>query len=112
MSLKNGYLLAAIVGGVVPWIFFARFFGSEGLDLPLFVSSWFVNDSASGAAADLLISSFVFWVWSFTDAREHGVRSWWVIIPVNLLIGLSCALPLYLWMREGAKSSSTQGNHP
>jgi hypothetical protein len=101
MTRKNFYLLAAIVGTIVPWFYFAQFIAVEGLNLPLFISSLFVNNVASGFTTDLLISSAVLWVWSFADARERGIRNWWLILPANVLVGLSLALPLYLWMREG-----------
>jgi hypothetical protein len=94
-------IAAAIAGTVVPWWFFAGFIADNGIGLPAFVGGLFANGAAGGFSADLLISSFVFWVWSFLDARQHGVRHWLVVIPANLLVGLSLALPLYLWMRAG-----------
>lgn len=99
-SRKTIYLIAAIVGAVVPYIFFGRFIAAEGVNLPLFVRGLFANGAAGGFSADLLISSFIFWYWAAADAKERNVRNWWWIIPANLLVGLSLALPLYLYMRE------------
>lgn len=42
----------------------------------------------------------VFWVWSFVDARTHHVKQWWLVIPAGFNVGLSLALPLYLFLRE------------
>jgi hypothetical protein len=98
--LKTVYLVSAIIGTVIPWAFFASFFAAEGLNIPLFLSSLFVNGPAGGFSADVLISIAVFWVWSFTDARQHQVRRWWVVLPASFLVGLSLALPLYLYLRE------------
>lgn len=96
--MKNVYLLAAILGAVVPYIFFINFFSSEGVDLFLFIGGLFVNGAAGGFTADLLISSFVFWLFMF-NRMEKGPKPW-VFIALNLTIGLSCALPAYLWASE------------
>lgn len=101
MSRKSLYLVLAVAGAVAPYVFFARFFAAEGLTGD-FVTACFANGAAGGITADLLVSSVVFWVFVFTEARRAGVGQPWVFVVVNLLIGLSCALPLFLWARERA----------
>jgi hypothetical protein len=49
---------------------------------------------------DLLLSIKIFWFWSFFDARERGIKRWWLVLLAASFVGLSLALPLYL--REGA----------
>ena len=98
MNLKTVYLLMAIVGAVVPYLFFGSFFMAEGFDVLLFAQSVFANGAASGFAADLFISSFVFWAFMFS--RQQSGPKPWVFIVLNLTIGLSCALPAYLWANE------------
>ena len=93
--MKNVYLVLAIVGAVVPYLFFFGFFADHGLDLPTFVGALFANGAAGGFTADLLITSAVFWLYMFT--REGG-PSPWLFIVLNLSIGLSCALPAYLYV--------------
>ena len=56
MSRSNLYLLLAIVGAIVPWVFFAGFFQVEGFG-GKFLPALFVNGAAGGVSADLLISS-------------------------------------------------------
>jgi len=95
--MRSFYLVLAIVGAIIPLVFFTQFFfGSGGEVAPLdFVSALFVNAAAGGFAADLLISSFVFWGYMW-NRRASGPK----IIPfvaLNLIIGLSCALPAYLY---------------
>ncbi len=92
--MRTFYLVAAIVGAVVPYIFFVDFLADAGLDLTTFVGGLFVNGAAGGFTADLLISSVVFWAYMFT--RRDGPRPW-LFVALNLLIGLSCALPAYLY---------------
>ncbi|MEO1111650.1 MAG: DUF2834 domain-containing protein [Pseudomonadota bacterium] len=98
--MKTLYLFAAVAGTVVPWIFFGGFISEHGIDLSLFVAMIFATKPAGGFAADLLICCAVFWIWSWRDARALGLRGWWLTIPAVWLVGLSLALPLYLWLRE------------
>lgn len=98
--MKRFYLIAAIIGTIVPWIFFGQFIAASGIDLPLFAQNLFANGPASGFSADVLISATVFLIWSFGDAQKQGVRQWWLLIPATFLVGLSLALPLYLYLRE------------
>lgn len=98
--LKNFYLVSAIIGTVIPWVFFADFFITEGIDIPLFIASLFVNGAAGGFSADVLLSIMVFWIWSYTDARKNNRQRWWIVLPTSFTVGLSLALPLYLYLRE------------
>ena len=100
--MKTLYLFAAFAGTVVPWLFFGGFIAENGINLPLFVAMIFATKPASGFAADLLICCAVFWIWSWRDAQWTGTRGWWRTIPAVWLVGLSLALPFYLWLRERA----------
>ena len=102
MNLKTVYLVLAILGAAIPIVFFASFALDNGLDLFAFVGALFVNGAAGGFTADLLISSFVFWIYMFSNP-EDGPKPW-AFIALNLCIGLSCALPAYLWARTRAIS--------
>lgn len=104
MSRSSLYLLLAVLGAALPWSFFARFFAAEGLAGD-FLGALFANGAAGGFTSDLLVSSLVFWVFLFPEARRVGVGAPWAFVVVNLLIGLSCALPLFLWRRERALAS-------
>lgn len=97
--LKRFYLTMAIVGTVIPWLFFTSFIATEGVDLSLFITSLFVNGAAGGFSADILISATVFWVWSYHDAQQNNIQRWWIVVPGTLFVGLSLALPLYFYMR-------------
>ena len=104
--MKNFYLIAAIVGAVVPGIFFAQFIQLNGVDLLAFISALFVNGAAGGFSADLLISSFVFWAFMFQRAKTNSGPQPWLFVALNLGIGLSCALPAYLYAIEKARSTN------
>lgn len=98
--MKRVYLFLAIVGAIVPYAFFFQHFSSEGVGLLGFVDAIFANPAASGFTADLLVTSAVFWIFMFHQrTRRNGPRPT-LFIVLNLLIGLSCAFPAYLYAKE------------
>ncbi len=98
--MKMVYLAAAIVGAIVPYVFFVQHMSADGFSIAVFTAAVFANPAASGFASDLLISSFVFWVFMFHRSRfAHGPNPI-AFIGLNLVIGLSCALPAYLYAME------------
>jgi hypothetical protein len=103
--LKAFYLVLAIVGAIVPLAFFAQFFGAGQVD---FISALFVNGAAGGFSADLFISSFVFWAYIWSK-RANGPNMW-TFVALNLLIGLSCALPAYLYAQELRRPPRGEGS--
>ncbi len=111
MSRSSIYLLLAMAGAVLPWFFFAEFFAAEGAS-GNFVGALFANGAAGGFTADLLISSLVFWIFLFPTARRAGVGHPWVFVVINLLIGLSCALPLFLWRLERGSRATPETATP
>lgn len=96
--MKNLYLILAIAGAIIPYLFFIDHFSTTGFGLGDFIGAWFANSAAGGATADLLISSLVFW--TYLIARKAS--NLWIYVLINVTIGLSCALPLYLYMSQRA----------
>ena len=103
--MKKIYLVAAVIGTVIPYYFFLQPMDSAGLALADFLAQGFANPVAAGFSADLFIASFVFWIYMFTAGAEAPRP--WAFIAMNLLIGLSCALPAYLYWRERSTSFRT-----
>jgi len=97
---KNIYLLFAILGFYAPYYFFFKFLSANGFDIPLLVSQLFANDISTFFAADLIISILVFWIWMIIEANKLKMKNWWLYILASLTIGLSFALPLFLYFRE------------
>lgn len=102
---RNAYLILALIGTIAPYYFFVQFLAVN--PATAFVPALFVNGAASGFSADLLISSFVFWGWMFSEQGRNGGPRPWLYILLNLVIGLSCALPLYLWSRGRSQVNAT-----
>ena len=92
-----------MVGFAIPYLLLTLFVMKNGFDdLGLSIQSLFVNGASAMLTADLLISSLVFWVWLFYEGGRLGMKHLWAYVAANLLVGLSLALPLFLYYRAAA----------
>jgi hypothetical protein len=98
--MKNIYLALAIIGFVVPYYFFLQIPTGNGFDLPTLIQPMFANNFTSGAAMDLLISVIVFWIFMFVETNRLQMKNSWLYLLATFLVGLSFALPLFLYFRE------------
>jgi hypothetical protein len=98
--MKRLYLILAIAGAILPYFFFGQYIFNNGLNLPGFVSSLFANPPATGFTVDLLFISFVFWIMMIHQRKQGKGPNPILFIILNLLIGLSCAFPAYLYARS------------
>ncbi len=98
--MRKVYLTLSVIGFVLPYYFLVSFVLTNGLDAGLFFRQLFANPAAAMFTTDLVISSFVFWAFAYPEAQKHQMRYLWVYILANLLVGLSFALPLFLYFRE------------
>jgi hypothetical protein len=104
--MKAFYLVLAIVGAILPYVFFVQYFATEGVGLAGFSDALFVNGAAGGFATDLFVASFIFWAFMIHQSRRQKGPRPALFIVLNLLIGLSCALPAYLYARERKETAA------
>jgi hypothetical protein len=100
MTKKNIFLVLAIVGFIAPYYFFAQISPENSFDIPALLQSLLANNLLRGVAMDLLVSVLVFWFYMFTEANRLQMKNPWVYVLATLLVGLSFALPLFLYFRE------------
>ena len=105
MKLRPWYLAAAVLGIVLPYYHLIPFLLNEGLNLSLFTEQMFANAVSSTFAVDLLISSLVFWIFTEYEGRRLAITHRWVYVVCTLTVGLSLALPLFLYVREGKRAA-------
>ena len=98
--MKNIYLVLAVIGFIVPYYFFLQLPIADGFNLPSLIQPFYANNFMRGAAMDLTISVIAFWVYVFVEANRTGMRYPWVYLLATVLVGLSFALPLFLYFRE------------
>lgn len=94
------WLALALWGAVHPMSWFLDWFGEHGFSLPGMIEAWHANAATSGLVWDLTIAAVALTLWVATDcARTRRWRGLWAI-PATFLIGVSCGLPLYLFLRR------------
>jgi hypothetical protein len=98
--IKRLYLAWAVVGFVLPYLYFCSFLLTHGLDVGLLAEQLFANDISSFFAVDLIISALVFLVFLVRESRRLGIENWWIFVVATLAIGPSFSWPLFLYVRE------------
>ena len=97
--LRMIYLALALWGSLHPMIWFLRHMRETGTGLSGLIDAWYVNAATTGLTWDLTIAAFTLCLWIIA---ETWVRKNWLAllaIPATFCIGLSCGLPLYLFLR-------------
>lgn len=97
--LRLIFLALAIWGAIHPMIYFVAWFNAEGWALGPMIDAWYVNDATTALTWDLTIAAVALTV--FILAEVYVRKSWLdlIAIPATFCIGVSCGLPLYLFLR-------------
>lgn len=97
--LRMLYLALAIWGAIHPMLWFVAHMRETGTGLRGLFDAWYVNASTTGLTWDLTIAAITLTVWIAAEVRVR--RNWLVLIaiPATFGIGVSCGLPLYLFLR-------------
>jgi uncharacterized protein DUF2834 len=94
------YLVLAIIGTVLPLSQFIPFLAAHGMNIPLFFQQLFQNNISAFFGIDVIVSSFVLWVFVFSEGPRRGMKNLWLYVVCNLTVGVCLALPLFLFFRE------------
>ena len=97
MNRKNIFLILAVIGFIAPYYFFLQV---RDFNLNELFQLFSASKLLSGVAMDLLVSVIVFWFFMFTEAKKLQMKNSWMYLLATLLVGLSFALPLFLYFRE------------
>ncbi len=98
--IRHVFLALAVLGAIVPMYYFVLWFNEFGWSLGAMVEAWNVNDATTGLVWDLTIAAIALTVFVLVECVK--TRRWLnlVAIPATFCIGVSCGLPLYLWLRS------------
>lgn len=94
------YLLLSILGTVVPYGAFVPWIISNGLDFSLLLEEATANPISIFAWLDVVIAAIALLGFIFVDGNRNGVKGRTIAILGTLSVGVSCGLPLYLYLRE------------
>jgi hypothetical protein len=84
-------------GAVVPYLILTLSLFSNGFDIPLLLGQTVSTPGAAFFTADVVLSA-LFVIYLAATNTAMGNKRYWVI-TVSLLVGPSCALPLYFRLR-------------
>lgn len=98
--MKTSYLAAAVVGAVVPLTQFVPWVLDHGLDLPLLFAELFSTRIGAFFGLDVILSAVLLCVFVVHEGRKRHIPRLWLPIAATCLVGVSCGLPLFLYLRE------------
>lgn len=98
--LRLLYLALAIWGTIHPMSWFLTWFNENGYSLSAMVDAWHANAASSGLVWDLTIAAVALTTWIIAECVQRKAYLGLVAIPTIFGIGVSCGLPLYLFLRS------------
>ncbi|MEO8064094.1 MAG: DUF2834 domain-containing protein [Pseudomonadota bacterium] len=98
--MKIFFAILAIAGAIIPYSQFVPWVAEHGLDLKGFAVELFSTRIGAFFGLDVLISAVVLLVFIGWEGRRANMTKLWMPVAATLLVGVSCGLPLFLFMRE------------
>ncbi|MBC7875551.1 MAG: DUF2834 domain-containing protein [Anaerolineales bacterium] len=96
---KNIYLLLTFLGLLFPYYFIFQFYIIDTTPTLQAITGLFATNMSAAFNSDLLMSVLTAWVFMGFEGKRINMKNWWLFLPATL-IGLSFALPLFLYFRE------------
>jgi uncharacterized protein DUF2834 len=106
VNRKNIYLFLCFLGTALPYSQFVPWVMENGLHLGLLFRQLFANRISAFFGLDVLVSSAVLVVFMRVEGRQLRMRFRWLPIAGLCAVGVSLALPLFLYLRERALEGS------
>ncbi len=85
-------------------VYFIAWFQENGWSIMAMVDAWHANNATSGLVWDLTVAAVALTAWILLETAAS--RDWvgLLAIPATFCIGVSCGLPLYIFLRMRASS--------
>ncbi|MEM0949921.1 MAG: DUF2834 domain-containing protein [Pseudomonadota bacterium] len=93
------FLALAVWGAIHPMFYFVSYMRETGTGLSGLIDAWYVNASTHGLVWDLTIAAIALTVWILWETVRRRTWIGLLAIPATFCIGVSCGLPLYLFLR-------------
>jgi hypothetical protein len=100
MKLRTIYLILCFVGVVLTYGEFVPWVAQNGLNMSLFFHQLFANRISAFFGMDVFVSAVVLVVFMRNESSRLGIGTRWLPILALLSVGVSLALPMFLYMRE------------
>jgi hypothetical protein len=99
------YSILAVMGTVLPFAKFVPWLAEHGPDLPLFFGELFSTRIGGFFGIDVFVSAVTLIVFIRREGKRAKIRHRWLPVVATCLIGVSCGLPLFLYLRERHRNS-------
>ncbi len=98
-GLRALYLLLTVLGTLVPMLYYVPWMQDTGAGFSGLFAAWTANGATTGLYYDMVFTAIALNVWILVETYFR--KDYWVLIciPATYLIGVSCALPLFLFLR-------------
>ena len=100
MKARHFYLVCCVLGLVLPYSQFVPWLSEHGLNVPVFCRELFVNRISVFFAMDVIVSAIVLIWFIRSEGKRLRVRFLWLPTVGTLIVGVSCAFPLFLFLRQ------------
>jgi Terpene cyclase DEP1 len=98
--MRRLYLSLALIGAVLPYSQFLPWLAQHGPNLPLLLTELFSTRMGAFFGLDVLVSAVVLIIFIRREGAARQMRDLWLPIAATCLVGVSCGLPLFLYLRE------------
>ncbi len=100
MNLKPIYVALCVLGIVLPYWQFVPWVAANGLNMPMFFHQLFANRIGGFFGMDVFVSAVTLLVFVRSERSALGRVERWLPLLAVLAVGVSLALPLFLYIRE------------
>jgi hypothetical protein len=94
------YLGLAFLGAVAPYSFLGQFFVASGFNFGEIRAQTWASPVSSYFGLNALISAFVTFLFIWQEGRRLKMKGLWLPLLATALVGVSCGLPLFLYLRR------------
>jgi hypothetical protein len=99
-AMRALWLILAIGGAIVPWLYFGPWLWQNNFDMGAMIDLWTANDAVTGVTYDVSWAYLVLVIWVLVESLPRKDWKSLLAIPAGVLVGVSFALPLYLFLRS------------
>ena len=100
MKPKTLYLVLCFAGAVLPYAEFVPWLYQHGLNLALFARELFASRVGAFFGLDVIDSAVALLTFTRIESKRLAVPKRWLVVLAVLTVGVSLALPLFLYLRE------------
>ena len=98
--MRYVWLALAVWGTIHPMYYFVAWFNANTWDIMAMVDALHANAATSGLVWDLTIAAVTLTIWAIYEAFSRKNYLSLLAVPATFMIGVSCGLPLYLYLRS------------